>query len=35
MAAYTIPHQRKRKVERLRGERDEIEFINLRFERET
>ena len=32
MAAYTKPQHRKRK-ERLRGERDQIKFIDLRFER--
>ena len=32
--AYTKPQQRKREESlRLRGERDQIEFINLRFER--
>ena len=34
MVAYTKPQQRKKKEsERLRGERDEIKFIDLRFER--
>ena len=34
MAAYTKPHQiTKEESERLRGERDQINFINLRFER--
>ena len=34
MATYTKPHQRKKEEsERLRGERDQIKFINLRFER--
>ena len=34
MAAYTKPQQRKKeKREKLRGERDKIKFINLRFER--
>ena len=32
--AYTNPQQRKKEEsERLRGERDQIEFIDLRFER--
>ena len=30
MVAYTKPQQRS---ERLRGERDQIEFIDIRFER--
>ena len=31
---YTIPQQwKKEESERLRGERDEINFIDLRFER--
>ena len=31
---YTKPHQRKKEEsERLRGERDQIKFIDLRFER--
>ena len=34
MVAYTMPQQRKkRENERLRGERDLIKFIDLRFER--
>ena len=34
MVAYTKPQQRKKEeTERLRGERDHIKFINLRFER--
>ena len=35
MVAYTIPQQRKKKErsERLRGERDQIKFIDLGFER--
>ena len=34
MAAYTKPQQRKEEEsERLRGERDQIKFIGLRFER--
>ena len=34
MVAYTMPQQRsKEKSERLRGERDQIKFINLGFER--
>ena len=34
MVAYTRPQQRKKeKSERLRGERDQIKFIDLRFER--
>ena len=33
MVAYTKPQQRKEKeTERLRGERDQIKFIDLRFE---
>ena len=34
MVAYTIPQQRKRKERsgRLRGERDQIKFIDLRLE---
>ena len=32
MVAYTMPQQRK-KNERLRGERYQIKFIDLRFER--
>ena len=32
--AYTKPqHRRKEESERLRGERDKIKFIDLRFER--
>ena len=33
--AYTMPQQRKKKerIERLRGERDQIKFIDLGFER--
>ena len=32
--AYTKPQQRKKdESERLRGERDQIKFIDLRFER--
>ena len=32
--AYTTPQQRKKEErERLRGERDQIKFIGLRFER--
>ena len=32
MVAYTKPQQRKKDdCERLRGERDEIKFIDLRF----
>ena len=32
--AYTKPqHRRKEESERLRGERDHIKFIGLRFER--
>ena len=32
--AYTKSHQRKKEeIERLRGERDQIKFIDLRFER--
>ena len=34
MVAYTKPHHRKKEEsEQLRGERDEIKFIDLRFER--
>ena len=34
MVAYTKPQQRKKEEgERLRGERDEIKFIDPRFER--
>ena len=34
MVAYTIPQQRKKEEsERLRGERDQIKFIDLGFER--
>ena len=34
MVAYTKAQQRKKKEsERLRGERDQIKFIDLRFER--
>ena len=34
MVAYTKPQQRKKEeIERLRGERDWIMFINIRFER--
>ena len=34
MVAYTKPRQRKKEEsERLRGERDQIKFIDLRFER--
>ena len=34
MVAYTMPQQRKREEsKRLRGERDRIKFIGLRFER--
>ena len=34
MVAYTKPQQRKKEeTERLRGERDHIKFIDLRFER--
>ena len=34
MVAYKKPQQRKKeKGERLRGERDQIKFIDLRFER--
>ena len=34
MAAYTKPQQRKKEESgRLRGERDQIKFIDLRFER--
>ena len=34
MVAYTMPQQRKKEESKmLRGERDEIKFIGLRFER--
>ena len=34
MVAYTEPQQRtKEEIERLRGERDQIKFIDVRFER--
>ena len=34
MVAYTKPHHRKKEEsEKLRGERDQIKFIDLRFER--
>ena len=34
MVAYTMPQQRKKEEsERLRGERDQIKFIDLEFER--
>ena len=34
MVAYKQPQQRKKeKIERLRGEGDQIKFIDLRFER--
>ena len=34
MVAFTKPQQRKKEEsERLRGERDHIKFIDLRFER--
>ena len=35
MVAYTKPQQRRKKeeVERVKGERDQIEFIDLRLER--
>ena len=34
MVAYTTPQQRKKEEsEMLRGERDKIKFIDLRFER--
>ena len=34
MVAYTKPQQRKKEEsERLRGKRDQIKFIHLRFER--
>ena len=33
MVAYTMPQQmKKEESERLRGERDQIKFIDLRFE---
>ena len=35
MVAYTRPQQwKKEERERLRGERDQIKFVDLRFERE-
>ena len=34
MVAYTMPQQRKKEEsERLRGERDQINFMDIRFER--
>ena len=34
MVAYTMPQQRKKEEsKRLRGERDQIKFIDLRFDR--
>ena len=34
MVAYTKPqHRKKEESEHLRGERDQIKFIHLRFER--
>ena len=33
MATYTKPQQLKKESERLRGEGDQIKFIDLRFER--
>ena len=34
MVAYTMPHQwKKEESEGLRGERDQIKFIDLGFER--
>ena len=34
MVAYTMPrHRRKEENEKLRGEGDQIKFIDLRFER--
>ena len=34
MAAYTKPHKRKKEEsERLSGERDQVKFIDIRFER--
>ena len=34
MVAYTMPQQRKEEEsERLRGERDQIKFIDISFER--
>ena len=34
MVAYTTPqHRKKEESEQLRGERDKIKFIDLRFER--
>ena len=34
LTAYTKPQQRKKEeIERLRGEVDQIKFIDLRFER--
>ena len=34
MVAYTKPqHRKKEESEQLRGERDQIKFIDLRFER--
>ena len=33
MLAYTRPQQRKKESERIRRERDQIKFIDIRFER--
>ena len=33
MVAYTKPQQRKKESKKLRGGRDQIKFIDLRFEK--
>ena len=33
VVAYAMPQQRKQTSEKLRGEKDKIKFIDLRFER--
>ena len=33
MVAYTKPQRKEKESEQLRGERDKIKFIDLRFER--
>ena len=33
MVAYTMPQQRKKESKKLRGERDQIKFIDFRYER--
>ena len=34
MVAYTEPQQRNKESERIRGEGDQIKFIDFRFERD-